>query len=263
MNAQFRLILFVSWFALLVLWEVILPKINKSAHRKVRWTTNFLIIMTGQIVVRIFYAAGIFKVSDYFFQQGFGLFNWLGLNQQNHLWVTIVQLIILDFLIYLQHLISHLWRPIWRLHRVHHLEDFLDVSSALRFHPAEIAFSMLYKVFWLSVLAVPIEVFFVFEILLSSMAMFNHANISLPKIVDTILRKLIVTPDFHRVHHYAHTDYMHTNFGFNLSIWDYLFKTYKSDEDCPLSLDDMGMPGKPAKPHRFWWLLKIPFFKIN
>jgi sterol desaturase/sphingolipid hydroxylase (fatty acid hydroxylase superfamily) len=121
----------------------------------------------------------------------------------------------------------HAMPTLWRLHRVHHADLDYDVTTGLRFHPVEIVLSMLIKFATIIVLGAPVVAVVIFEVVLNAMAMFNHGNVSLPLGLDRLLRALVVTPDMHRVHHSVEDDEANSNFGFNLSLWDRLFGTYR------------------------------------
>jgi sterol desaturase/sphingolipid hydroxylase (fatty acid hydroxylase superfamily) len=172
----------------------------------------------------------------------------------------VLVVIILDAAIYLQHVASHRLPILWRLHQMHHADPEFDVTTAIRFHPFEIALSMLYKV----VLVVPLgpapAAVIVFEIILNALAMFNHANIALPLWLDRALRMIVVTPDMHRVHHSIDVREHSTNFGFSLSVWDRLFGSYKPQP--ALGHDGMviGLPQYQSdKPTELQWSLALPF----
>ncbi|MCP4323146.1 MAG: sterol desaturase family protein [Alteromonadales bacterium] len=152
-----------------------------------------------------------------------GLFNQLDLP---YLLVFTLSLLLLDLLIYSQHLLFHKVPFLWGLHRMHHTEIGLDVSTAVRFHPIEMIISMLIKMSFVLLMGMPIEVVIVFEILLNGFALFNHSNLKLPATLDKFLRKLIVTPEVHWIHHSPIKQETNSNYGFNLIIWDKIFSTY-------------------------------------
>jgi len=135
--------------------------------------------------------------------------------------------IALDFVIWLQHVMVHAVPLFWRLHRVHHADPDYDVTTGARFHPLEIVLSMLIKFATIVVLGPPVVAVVIFEVLLNATAMFNHGNIGLPATLDRVLRRVLVTPDMHRVHHSIQDDETNSNFGFNLPWWDRLFGTYR------------------------------------
>jgi sterol desaturase/sphingolipid hydroxylase (fatty acid hydroxylase superfamily) len=177
------------------------------------------------LLVRILFpttAVGLALVGE---ARGFGLFNAVALP----VWVSVVgSVIILDLAIYLQHVLFHAVPALWRLHRMHHADLEFDVSTGLRFHPIEIALSMLIKFAVIAALGAPAVAVLIFEVLLNATSMFNHGNVRLPLGFDRILRWLVVTPDMHRVHHSILSGETNSNFGFNLPWWDRLFGTYRA-----------------------------------
>jgi sterol desaturase/sphingolipid hydroxylase (fatty acid hydroxylase superfamily) len=172
----------------------------------------------------------------------------------------VVGWVALDFAIWLQHLLFHRVSWLWRLHRVHHADTGFDVSTALRFHPVEILLSIAYKLAWVQVLGPPPEAVVAFEITLNALAMFNHANLAIPARIDAVLRTVWVTPDVHRVHHGVRADEMHTNFGFNLVVWDKLFGTYRAQPAGDHATMVLGLPAFRADgEHRLGALLTQPW----
>jgi sterol desaturase/sphingolipid hydroxylase (fatty acid hydroxylase superfamily) len=141
------------------------------------------------------------------------------------LWLAgLIAFVVLDFAVWLEHVVSHKWPWLWRIHRMHHADTGFDLTTALRFHPLEIVLSMLWKAAVIIALGAPPVAVLVFEMVLNGAAMFNHANIKLPKPVDAAVAALIVTPDMHRIHHSTDPRETDTNYGFNLAIWDRLFQ---------------------------------------
>jgi sterol desaturase/sphingolipid hydroxylase (fatty acid hydroxylase superfamily) len=148
-------------------------------------------------------------------------------------WVTVLaSIVILDFAIYLQHVMFHAVPALWRLHRMHHADLDFDVTTGARFHPIEILLSMLIKFAVIAVIGAPAAAVIIFEVLLNATAMFNHGNFRLPAGLDRVLRLFVVTPDMHRVHHSIEDHETNSNFGFNLPLWDRLFGTYKDQPDA-------------------------------
>jgi len=187
---------------------------------------------------------------------GWGLFNILNWHNGFEFFLAVV---FLDFAIYLQHMVVHKVPLFWRFHVVHHSDIDLDVSSGLRFHPVEILASMLYKIGIIFLLGPDPMAVLVFEAILNGMALFSHSNIKLPDKMDHFLRKLIVTPDMHRIHHSIEVSETNSNFGFNLSIWDRLLGTYKTDAlkaqpDIIIGIDTFRRPEELT----FYSLLMMP-----
>ena len=173
----------------------------------------------------------------------------------------IATILIMDFAIWAQHLITHKVPILWRLHRVHHADVDIDVTTAIRFHPVEIAISMLLKIGLVYLIGPAALAVVLFEIILNGTAMFNHANIKLPLGIDRVVRLFLVTPDMHRVHHSVHRAEHDSNYGFSLSIWDRIFGTYIAQPDA--GHDDMaiGLEWQDERPSKLWWSLALPFFR--
>jgi len=167
--------------------------------------------------------------------------------------------LILDFVIWAQHLVTHKIPLLWRLHQVHHADTDMDVTTAIRFHPIEIALSMLLKIGIVYALGPTAFAVILFEILLNGSAMFNHANIRLPQKLDRIVRLLIVTPDMHRVHHSDIRAEHDSNYGFSLSIWDRLFGTYVAQPSKGHDAMTVGLRWQDARPLSLGWNLLLPF----
>jgi sterol desaturase/sphingolipid hydroxylase (fatty acid hydroxylase superfamily) len=153
----------------------------------------------------------------------FGLFFRLQLPEYLEIFLSIL---ILDLAIYFQHILFHKISFLWPLHRVHHSDIDLDFTSALRFHPLEIIFSFGYKLLFIYLFGISFLAVLIFEIILNFIAMFNHSNINIHTRFEGILRLFVVTPQMHIIHHSIKKNESDSNFGFNLSIWDRLFKTY-------------------------------------
>jgi sterol desaturase/sphingolipid hydroxylase (fatty acid hydroxylase superfamily) len=256
-----RFMVFAGVLLALVGLEFAFPRRAIVSPRLRRWLTNFSIVALSAVVMRGLSAAAPALVAVgaalLVEQHGIGLFNNLG-------WPTIVEgvlaVLALDFAIWLQHYLSHRIGALWRIHQMHHADPEIDVSTALRFHPVEIVLSSLYKCAWVVLLGPSVAAVVAFEILLNACAMFNHANLRLPAGVDRVIRLLIVTPDMHRVHHSVIAREHHSNFGFNLSIWDYLFRTYTAEPAAGHLGMRIGLDGYAAEDaSRLGWCLKLPF----
>ncbi|MEK9724270.1 MAG: sterol desaturase family protein, partial [Rhodospirillaceae bacterium] len=175
--------------------------------------------------VRVLFPAAAVGAATAAGAAGWGLFNvtrWPG-------WLEVALAVaILDFAIYLQHVLVHAVPGLWRLHRMHHADLDIDVTTGARFHPVEIAFSMILKIMVVGALGAPVLAVLIFEVVLNASAMFNHANARLPLGVDRLLRLVLVTPDMHRVHHSVRSEETNSNYGFCLPWWDRLFGTYRA-----------------------------------
>lgn len=260
-EAAVRFIAFAGIFLAMALFEVLRPKRKLRAPKQRRWLTNISIVALDSLIVRVMAQAAVPLVAIaaalWAEARGFGLFNVLDWPA----WLEIaICVVALDFALWLQHFASHKLPMLWRVHQMHHADPDIDVTTAIRFHPVEIALSMLWKIVWVLVFGVSPIAVLIFEIVLNGCAMFNHANIALPAKVDAAIRTLIVTPDMHRVHHSTIQAEHDTNYGFNLSIWDRMFSTYTAQPKKGHEGMEIGLACyRDEGPTRLGWSLRLPF----
>lgn len=223
-----RLGIFAGLLVLFIALETLLPRKKRVMPRARRWITNIAIVCIDTVLVRVLFPIVAVGIAIWASTKGWGFFNLI----DAPLWLSIpASIIALDFLIYVQHRIFHRVPVFWAMHKVHHTDRDLDVTSALRFHPAEIIVSMFYKFACVILLGAPAAAVIVFEILLNSCAMFNHANLRLPRWLDKTLRLVLVTPDMHRVHHSVIERETNSNYGFCLPWWDRMLGTYNDQPE--------------------------------
>ncbi|MFD2738053.1 sterol desaturase family protein [Sulfitobacter aestuarii] len=258
-EALIRLAIFLGLFAILAGAEAWMPRRDRRQPQARRWLTNWSILILGTLGLRLLalflplLAVGAALDAA---AQGWGLFNRLDWP----IWLEILlAVLIFDFAIWLQHLITHKVPLLWRLHRVHHADVDMDVSTAIRFHPVEIALSMLLKIGLAYLLGPAALAVILFEILLNGTALFTHANLRLPLPLDALLRRVFVTPDMHRVHHSVHRVEHDSNYGFALSIWDRLFGTYRAQPRDGHQGMVTGLKWQDGRPARLLWSLALPF----
>lgn len=208
-----RLSVFAAVLLLVALWEIISPRRPLLDNKRRRWFTNLSLVIIDTVAVRLLFPILPVALAQVAEARGWGLFNVLPMTLGLRNFLSFV---ILDFIIYLQHLLFHYTPILWRLHRMHHTDLDLDVTSGNRFHPLEIVISMLIKMAAIIILGAPAQGVLAFEVVLNACAMFNHGNIKLPATLDRFLRLFLVTPDMHRVHHSAIVRETNSNFGFNL-----------------------------------------------
>ncbi len=225
-EAPLRLGCFVGVLLAMALWELRAPCRRLSVSKAARWGNNLALVLLDSLLLRLLFPAAAVGMAAFATTAGWGLFNYL----HWPLWLELLlSVVLLDLVIYLQHVMVHAVPLFWRLHRVHHADLDYDVTTALRFHPIEILLSMVVKFAAIAALGAPVVAVVIFEVLLNAMAMFNHGNVQLPQGLDRWLRWLVVTPDMHRVHHSVEDDETNSNFGFNLSLWDRLMGTYRAE----------------------------------
>lgn len=260
-DAWMRLYAFLSVFAVMAVAELLLPMRELKASKAGRWITNLSIVVIGGLVIRAMAAFVVplaaVAVAVAAERNGWGLLNQVALPG----WLeALLAVVALDFAIWFQHLVAHKIPLLWRLHQMHHADVDIDVTTAIRFHPIEIALSMLWKIACVLALGASPEAVLVFEIVLNGLAMFNHANVALPPALDSVLRLAIVTPDMHRVHHSVTRAEHDSNYGFNLSVWDRAFGTYTAQPEHGHLGMTIGLPQYQSEaPTRLGWSLLLPF----
>jgi sterol desaturase/sphingolipid hydroxylase (fatty acid hydroxylase superfamily) len=211
-------------FAVMAAWEIFAPKRPLSVRRRQRWPSNLGIVAVDALLVRLLIPTAVVGVALYAAGQGIGLFHWLDLRLSV---AAVLGFLVLDFAIYLQHVLFHYVPWLWRLHRMHHADLDIDVTTGLRFHPIEILISVLIKIAIVLAFGIPPVAVVAFEVVLNLTSQFNHSNVAMPSRLDRLVRLMVVTPDMHRVHHSVHREEHNSNFGFNLPWWDWLFRTYR------------------------------------
>ncbi|MCF8143397.1 MAG: sterol desaturase family protein [Deltaproteobacteria bacterium] len=256
-EAGLRIAFFVGIFLAVALVERVVPRRVLTTSKKTRWFGNIGIVFINTFLLRLLVPAGAVGVSVWIGHQGWGIFNYI----RWPFWLEVaLTVVILDFIIYMQHVMFHAVPVLWRLHMMHHADLDYDLTTGTRFHPLEIIISLGIKAVAITVLGAPPVGVIVFEILLNGTAMFNHGNFFIPLGIDRVLRLLVVTPDMHRVHHSVFPNETNTNFGFNLPWWDRLCGTYRSQprkghEQMTIGLNQFRDPSRLTLP----WLLALPF----
>ena len=256
-----RLEVFAGLFALFATLEALAPRRARSQPRSARWFTNLSIVILDTLALRALAIAlpllAVGAAVDAG-RMGWGLFNALDWP----LWVEVVMaILILDLAIWAQHLVTHKVPILWRFHRVHHADRDFDVTTALRFHPVEILASMMLKIGLVYLLGPAALAVLLFEIILNGTAMFNHSNLRLPLWLDRVVRLVLVTPDMHRVHHSIHRHEHDSNYGFALSVWDRMFRTYRPMPEAGHDKMTVGLEWQDERPSRLAWTLMLPFRK--
>lgn len=239
---------------LLAVLEALLPARARVMPRLGRWVTNLSMGGLSALAVRLMGPMTVAGAAMAAEQAGFGLFSFVSLPA----WLAALAVILLlDLAIWAQHLAMHKAPLLWRMHRVHHTDRDLDVTSGLRFHPFEAAVSMLWKAGVVFLLGAPVAIALAYEIALNAMSLFTHANLRLPGWLDRALRLVIVTPDMHRIHHSVIRAETDSNYGNILSLWDRIFRTYVPAAASPLTL---GLEDwQDDRPAQIGFSLGLPF----
>ena len=220
-----RVAAFIGVFVAVAAWEIRAPRRRPALGKSLRWPHNLALLLVDVITVRLLAPGAVIAIAVTGEAGGWGLLSMIALPA----WAAIpVSVVLLDLVIYFQHVMFHAVPTLWRLHRVHHADLDFDVTTGIRFHPIEILISTALKCAAVAAIGAPALGVVAFELLLNSTAMFNHANASVPRSVEPWLRWLVVTPDMHRVHHSVQYDESSSNFGVNLPWWDRFFGTVPS-----------------------------------
>jgi sterol desaturase/sphingolipid hydroxylase (fatty acid hydroxylase superfamily) len=260
-EAAIRLSVFIGVFAIMALWEVAAPRRPLTVSKGLRWYANIGIVVVNTLVARIVMPVLPIGMAEIAADRGWGLFNMVGAPA----WLAVVvSFVLLDLMIYGQHVLVHKVPLLWRLHRMHHADLDFDVTTGARFHPLEILFSFVLKIAAVALLGAPALAVLIFEVVLNATAMFNHGNVRLPAAIDRVLRLFVVTPEMHRVHHSIKRYETDSNYGFNLPWWDRLFGTYRAQPADGHTDMTIGLPffREPREEHLHRMLLQ-PFRDVT
>ena len=259
MAAEFELAVrlgaFASVFGLMAAWEIAAPARARRLPRASRWRANLGLALLNTLIVRLALPGSAIALAALAQESGWGLLNRVGLPA----WAALaVGALLLDFVIYLQHVLFHAVPVLARLHAVHHADPDFDLTTGIRFHPLEILLSTLIKFAAIVALGPPVLAVLVFEILLNATAMFNHANVALPAWLEIRVRRFLVTPDMHRIHHSVIETERNSNYGFCLSVWDRWLGTYTP---APRGALDIGLADgrDPRAVATLRGVLELPF----
>ena len=257
METIIRLTASLGIFFIMICWEYFSPRRTQHISRKQRWPVNLGLAVFNMVVMRLTVGGIAYLSAVDAAENSWGLLNWLAAPE----WLSIiVTLLFLDFAIYCQHIVSHKWSPLWHLHQVHHTDLEFDATTAVRFHPLEIMISMMYKVLCIYLIGANPWAVIAFEIILNGAATFNHSNINIPPAIDKKLRWLIITPDMHRIHHSTLPAETDSNYGFSISCWDRLCKTYIAEPRQSQTTMAIGLePFRQQDELGFMQLLLLPF----
>jgi sterol desaturase/sphingolipid hydroxylase (fatty acid hydroxylase superfamily) len=238
-ESALRLGLFALVLGLMATWEWAAPRRALAHSRLRRWRTNLGLVAFNALLLRVLLPTTAIGVAELAHANGWGLLNYAAVNG----WAgVVIAALALDLVIYVQHVLFHAVPVLARLHQVHHADPDFDATTGLRFHPFEIMLSMLIKFAAIVALGAPALAVLLFELALNLTAVFNHGNVRLPGVLDVWLRRVVVTPDMHRVHHSMLKAERDSNYGFCLAIWDRVFGTYVNQPAAGHDGMQIGMP---------------------
>jgi sterol desaturase/sphingolipid hydroxylase (fatty acid hydroxylase superfamily) len=248
---------FAGFLILFSAAETLAPQRARRELRLRRWVTNLCVSVLSSAILRAILPGASVLAALWAQSNGIGILNQLSLPDAAAIAAAYLAL---DLAVYAQHVATHYAPVLWRLHRVHHADLDVDATTGVRFHPAEIFLSQLWKmIVIIAIGAGPVAVI-AFEIVLNATALFNHANWALPGKADMLLRSVLVTPDMHRIHHSVEALERNSNFGFSLSLWDKIFGTYTEQPRLGLGAMQIGLPEfQDRRPGSIVWALGNPF----
>ena len=245
--------LYLSAFGLglmliLIALETLFPEREYDSKLKGRaYLTNLLVFSFNNIIFIAFNVTAVYVIAySYRLHHTFDLLPFWG--------QAILGFLLLDFFIWLWHYANHRIDFLWRFHKTHHSEQFLNVTSALRFHLGELLLSVAVKSVILVTFGISFWIFLLYEVMVTFFAAFHHSNIKLPERFQRVLEKIIISPDMHRTHHSALRDEHDSNYGVILTWWDLLFKTFDGRQP-----KDIGLAATTEK--TFFSFLIFPFQK--
>lgn len=249
--------LFFALMPVLFALEWLFPKRAAQSSPYRRWGNNLALTVLAILVLPLvpvsFVTAAFWAESA-----GIGLLNGPGSSLPGGV-LALLTLLIRAFISFGTHWLNHRVPVLWRIHRVHHLDTELDVTSTVRFHPLEMPLSLLIGLPVIVLFGLSPWVLIFYELLDVSVTLFSHSNVRIPRALDRVLHYLIVTPDLHKVHHSSHQPETDSNFSAVFPIWDLLFGTFRTETREPLETMQLGLTEwRAPQADRFWWLLVSP-----
>ena len=263
LRAQVEPITYVVFFGLLITFGLLETRAERSHQppgRTGRWPANVGLTVLNITVLGALPVSGV-MFADWMRDAGIGLFNWI---EVNPVLALVGGFLVRSFTSWATHLAMHKIPVLWRFHRVHHSDTFLDISTTVRFHPIEFLINLPIMLCAIAMFGISPVTLLLYEVFDAGMNVFTHANVRLPRWLDRALRVLIVTPDMHRVHHSSYHRETDSNYGATLSIWDHMFRTHTLKEDDALVEMEIGLREvQDRRANSILWLLALPFTPLR
>lgn len=223
--------------------------------------TNVLLGFGSALLARVLLPNGVVAVTAFAVTHHLGLLNHVAWTPATEAFLAIIAF---DLGLYLQHRAFHRIPSLWRVHRVHHSDPQFDATLGLRFHPAEILISALYKIVLVILVGPTGTAVAGYEILLASFSLMTHANLQLPRRWERPVALFLVTPAWHRLHHSDLRVYTDCHFGNFLSVWDRLLRTSPSSRELDQQTMRIGLvETRPAPTASLGYLLTLPFVSVT
>lgn len=248
--------MFFGALVVLAILELFAYRSSKAPQRNRRWPTNMGLTILNIIIIGAIPVSGVF-VSDYARENSIGILNVL---EVAPVIALAIGFLFRSFVSWATHFAMHRITLLWRVHRVHHTDPYLDVSITVRFHPNEFLINTPILLASILLMGISPVTLMLYELLDTAMAVFTHANIRFSRRLERVMRFVLVTPDMHRVHHSSWQPETDSNYGATLSLWDHVFRTYR--DKSPEALPSMQLGLAECQDDRstsFWWLVTLPF----
>ena len=252
-------LVFWSFLVILGALEIVIPAFQQPPERLHRWPTNFSLGVVNTMVLPLAPVSAVWG-ANWAYGQSIGLLNHIA-----HPWwiAVVVTFAVRSLAGYLDHVLMHKVPLLWRVHRVHHLDTHLDISTSLRSHPAELVTNLLIIVPTSIGFGLTPWVLVFYELTDSMVSVFSHANLRMPEGLDRWLRWVLVTPNMHSLHHSSYQPETDSNYGTVFTLWDRLFGTYRHAPMAGYDKLQIGLREiRDQRASDLWWQLKSPALSI-
>jgi sterol desaturase/sphingolipid hydroxylase (fatty acid hydroxylase superfamily) len=256
-QAQLQWYLWLGTFALVAVWESFKPRRRLITVTGARWFNNIALTSLGALLAQFCLPLAAFSFAVLAEERGWGLFNQLPLP----FWLSCaLAVLIMDFATYGIHRLFHVIPALWRCHKIHHTDLDVDCGTAIRHHPIEFLIAAGADLAIIAAIGAPPLAVFIAVALGAVASVFNHGNVAIPTTIDRLLRRIVVTPDMHRIHHSVVVAEGNRNFANLFTWWDYLFSTYQREPRRGHEGMDLGIgDARAAADVTLWQLLAMPF----
>jgi len=222
--------IFFGVASLLATLELVFPARSATTPETRRWCSNIGLCVINMSLYQLLVPITAVVFSQYILSHGGGLLQ--GLNVGGFL-LVFLGFLLLDFIKYVEHRLSHSLSPLWRLHLVHHNDTDIDFTTTERHHPLESALGIFIIYGAIYLFGIPPLSVVIYLLVGTTVAFVSHANLRFPLSLDKALACLLVTPRVHGVHHSPNKKETNSNYGLVLTVWDRLFNTFHEPETSP------------------------------
>lgn len=262
-RTQFEPLQYAAFFGVFMLLAIAETGVARDAappERARRWPANWILTALNVVIMGAM-PVSMIAAADYASAEGVGLLNVIDLPLAAAFAVGFLGR---GFISWGTHYLNHKVPFLWAIHRVHHADTKLDVSTTVRFHPLEFVFTTPLALAGVVALGIPALPLLIYELMDASVTVFSHANVRLPWWIDRPLSLFIVTPDVHRVHHSSHQPETDSNYGAVLTIWDRVLGTYRRKPAEELATQENGLTEvQDPRSRNLLWLLILPFITLR